>query len=288
MRARARAWLRAECDAWFERFPQATPAEQFHVARQVRKWLADSDLAGVRDEALARLAAEEQRAWQKLWADVAGMAARDPDVTIEQARDQAARRQWAAAAASYAQAFRLRPTDDGEPWFEYAAVQLLSGQRDAYRRTCAEMMMRARVPEMRSYHIARACTLAPDAVPDLAPVKKVSDRELRASATAFWSLTERGALQYRDGRYQEAPLLLEESLRVEPEPGAAVLNWLWLSLACQKLGQDDEARRWRDQAGDWLARQGTELPADARARGLHLHNWLEAHVLRREVAEVLR
>jgi hypothetical protein len=61
-----------------------------------------------------------------------------------------------------------------------------------------------------------------------------------------------------------------------------------LSLACQKLGQDDEARRWRDQAGDWLARQGTELPADARARGLHLHNWLEAHVLRREVAEVLR
>jgi hypothetical protein len=95
-------------------------------------------------------------------------------------------------------------------------------------------------------------------------------------------------LHCRAGRYREAPPLLEKSLRAEPKPGAAVLNWLWLSLACQKLGRGAEARRWLDQTGDWLARQGTELPADARALGLHLHNWLEAHVLRREAAGVIR
>jgi hypothetical protein len=90
------------------------------------------------------------------------------------------------------------------------------------------------------------------------------------------------------GGFQEALLLLERSLRAEPRPGAGILNQLWLSLVCGKLGRGAEARRWLDQASDWLARQGTELPADARASGLHLHNWLEAHVLRREAAEVLR
>jgi serine/threonine-protein kinase len=287
-RARAFAWLRAECNAWADRYERATPVDQLGVARELRRWLSDGDLAGVRDEALAALPEAERRPWQKLWTDVAGLAARDPDVKLEDARAQAARRQWAAATASYAQAFRLRPTNDGEAWFEYAAVQLLSGDRDSYRRTCAEMLQRSQLPGMRSYLVARACTLAPDAVPDLARVNSLSDREIRQSAAAFWSLTEKGALHYRAGRYQEAPPLLEKSLRAEPKPGAAVLNWLWLSLACQKLGRGDEARRWLDQAGDWLARQGTELPADAPARGLHLHNWLEAHVLRREAAEVLR
>jgi tetratricopeptide (TPR) repeat protein len=287
-RARALAWLRAECNAWTGRYERATPVDQLGVARKLREWLSDGDLAGVRDEALAALPEAERRPWQKLWTEIARLAARDPDVKLEGARAQAARRQWAAATASYAQAFRLRPTNDGEAWFEYAAVQLLSGDRDGYRRTCAEMLKRSQLPGMRSYHIARACTLAPGAVPGLAGVQQLSDGELQNNAAAFWSLTEKGALHYRAGRYQEAPPLLEKSLRAEPKPGAAVLNWLWLSLACQKLGRGDEARRWLDQAGDWLARQGTELPADAPARGLHLHNSLEAHVLRREAAEVLR
>src|SRR5262249_59577267 len=98
------------------------------------------------------------------------------------------------------------------------------------------MLKRSPLPGMRSYHVARACTLAADAVPNLARVNSLSDREIRQSAAAFWSLTEKGALHYRAGRYQEALPVLEKSLRAEPKPGAAVLNWLWLSLACQKLG----------------------------------------------------
>ncbi len=180
--------------------------------------------------------------------------------------------------------------DDGEVWFEYAAVQLLSGDRNGYRQTCAEMLKRCQLqlPEMRPYHVARSCTLAPEAVPDLARVKQLSDGELMNKAAAFWSLTEQGALYYRAGRYLEAPSLLEQSLRAEPKPGAAVLNWLWLSLACRKLGRSDEARRWIDEADNWLAHCGTELPAGANAIGLHLHNWLEAHVLRRELASIIR
>ena len=42
------------------------------VRQTLRNWQKDSDLAGVRDKAaLARLPAEEQKAFAQLWADVA-------------------------------------------------------------------------------------------------------------------------------------------------------------------------------------------------------------------------
>ena len=66
-----------------------------------------------------------------------------------------------------------------------------------------------------------------------------------------------------------------------------MLNWLWLALAHQRLGKTEEARRWLDKAQAWLDQYGDGMPARAEAEfGLHLHNWLEAHVLLRE-AEAL-
>jgi hypothetical protein len=66
-----------------------------------------------------------------------------------------------------------------------------------------------------------------------------------------------------------------------------VLNWLWLALSSQRLGKTEEARRWLDKAQAWLDQYGDGMPARAEEElGLHFHNWLEAHVLRRE-AEAL-
>jgi len=65
-------------------------------------------------------------------------------------------------------------------------------------------------------------------------------------------------------------------------PGRAVLNWLWLALAYQKLGNSNEARPWLDKAANWLDQQGGRMPVETRDMGSHLHNWLEAHVLRQE------
>jgi hypothetical protein len=80
--------------------------------------------------------------------------------------------------------------------------------------------------------------------------------------------------------------LFEQSLRADPLSGRAVLNWLWLALAEQRQGRIEAARRWRDKAQAWLDRYGEGMPPRAEELGLHLHNWLEAHVLRRE-AEAL-
>ena len=139
----------------------------------------------------------------------------------------------------------------------------------------------------RAYHVARASTLAPDAVADMSLLVRLAEKELQASAKQSWSLTEQGALTYRAGRFQQAVLLFEQSLQADPKPGRAVLNWLWLALSDQRLGKADEARRWLEKAQVWLDQYSDGMPARAEEEsGLHLHNWLEAHVLRRE-AEAL-
>ena len=137
--------------------------------------------------------------------------------------------------------------------------------------------------------MARACTLAPDAVAEASLPGRLAESELKASGRQFWSLTEQGALHYRAGRFPEAVALFEESLRADPKPGKAVLNWLWLALAQHRLGRTEEARRWLDRAAAWLDQYRDGMPDRAEGDlGLHLHNWLEAQVLRREAEALIR
>jgi tetratricopeptide (TPR) repeat protein len=96
-------------------------------------------------------------------------------------------------------------------------------------------------------------------------------------------------LHYRAGRFQEATALFEQSLRANAKPGQAVLNWLWLALAQQRLGKTEEARRWLGKATVWLDQYNDGMPALAEEElGLHLHNWLEAHVLRHDAEARIR
>jgi tetratricopeptide (TPR) repeat protein len=148
--------------------------------------------------------------------------------------------------------------------------------------------------DLRAYHVARAYTLAPGSAADtvrtarLVKKKLTEELERTAQAREFWALTEQGALHYRAGRFKQAVQLFQQSLRADPKPGRAVLNWLWLALAHQRLGRAEEARRWLDKAKGWLDQYGDRMPSRAEDElGLHLHNWLEAHVLGREAKALL-
>jgi hypothetical protein len=80
-RRQARDWLRAELDSW-GRLVEKEPGNPWLVARDLRDWLEDPHLAGVRGpDALARLPEAERQAWQKLWADVADTRARAEGTT---------------------------------------------------------------------------------------------------------------------------------------------------------------------------------------------------------------
>jgi serine/threonine protein kinase/Tfp pilus assembly protein PilF len=284
LRRQALAWLRADLAAW-TRLQQGAKASGWPQ----RIWRTDAALASVRDRApLEKLPQEERTQWRRLWADVAALPIASPR-DLEQARAHAARREWRQAADCYAQTVRFGPGDEGHFWLEYAAVLLLCGDRPGYAKACARMVERCgKTPDVRAYHVARACTLAPDSVADGALPGRLAQKELAASAGEFWSLTERGALHYRAGRFHEAVPLFEQSLRADAKAGRAVLNWLWLALAHHRLGQADEARRWLGRAQAWLDQYGGGMPGGAEEElGLHLHNWLEAHVLRREAEALL-
>jgi serine/threonine-protein kinase len=283
LRRQALAWLRADL-ALRTRLVN----EGKGVVSSLADWQSESDLTSVRDPVeLAKLPEAEREPWQRIWADVAAMRAADP---LVRGRAHAARRQWAEAAACYAQALKGGPTHDGEFWFEYASLLLLSGDRPGYVKTCADMTEKCgKDGGPRAYLVARACTLAPDAVADPSLPGLLAEKELKNSAREFWSLTEQGALAYRAGRFQEAVPLFEQSLKADTTPGRAVLNWLWLALAQQRLGQPEEARRWLSKAQAWLDQYRDGMPASAEAEvGLHLHNWLEAHALRREAEALIQ
>ena len=157
------------------------------------------------------------------------------------------------AVEGYARNLTRAPTKSGDFWFEYAALSLLSGDLQAYGRTCARMIEQwGKTGGPRSYLVARTCTLAPDAVADASLPGRLAEKVLKDSAQEFWSLTEQGALAYRAGRFQQAAPFFKQSLQADPRPGRAILNWLWLALANQRLGKGEEARRWLNKARAWL------------------------------------
>ena len=236
-RRHALAWLRADLEFTTKLIRDGKLPPQSVANLQIYP-----TLASVRDPAaLAKLPDSEREEWQRYWMEVAAALGNDP-VTL--GRAHAARREWAQAADYYARGLKRGPTDDGQFWFEYAALLLLSGDRPGYEKACAQMVDRCgKAKGLRSYHVARACTLAPDAVADMSLPGRLAEKELKGSRE-FWSLTEQGALAYRAGRFKDAMPLFEQSVQDNRKPGAAVVNYLWLALARQRLGKIEEARRF--------------------------------------------
>jgi tetratricopeptide (TPR) repeat protein len=178
-RRQALVWLRADLDLRTRQLNEGKG-----VGGSLAAWQTDSDLASVRDPAeLAKLPAAERTQWQRLWAQVAVLLAADP---LEQGRAHAARRDWEKAADGYARALKCGPTDDGHFWFEYAALLLLSGDRSGYAKACANMTKAlGKAGGPRSYHVARACTLAPDAVAEASLPGRLAEKELQDWAREF-------------------------------------------------------------------------------------------------------
>jgi serine/threonine-protein kinase len=290
LRKKALDWLTAEYNAWSERRRLGKPQDRWVAVKAVGAWQVDEDLAGVRDEqALTRLSADERQDWQALWAKVASLAESDPAALFAKARAHVARAEWAKAAGYYASGIELEPKDDGDLWFEYAASQLLAGDRPGYRKTCAHMLTRCQpTGPIARYLVARACTLAPDWTDEPMRPLPVSPGELDRNKGDSWAVTTQAALYYRTKMPKEAARYAENSLVADGRPGPAVLNWLWLALAHQEMGSPNEARRWLDKAADWLDQQDGRVPLVTLATGMRLHNWLEAHVLRQEAEARLR
>jgi tetratricopeptide (TPR) repeat protein len=74
LRRTARDWLQAELGAVRKKLDEGRALVVMQAERRLTHWQQDTDLAGVRDsEKLDGLPEAERKAWQALWADVAGL-----------------------------------------------------------------------------------------------------------------------------------------------------------------------------------------------------------------------
>jgi serine/threonine-protein kinase len=288
LRKTAHDWLTAEHKAFAERHRLGKRGDRTIVATSVRSWLKSSDLTCVRDEpALDKLPAEEKRAWQALWKKIAELAARDPVAMIERAQAHVVHREWKQAARCYAEAMELEKTDDTDIWFEYAATHLLAEDIAGYRRACEHMLAHCQPKgPMRPYLVARAWTLTPVSEIEMKHLH-VAESEVNRNQAEFLAATQLGAMMFRKDDTKFAARTLESGLVSEGRPGRAVLSWLWLAMCHHKTASPNEARRWLAKSTDWLDQQGGRMPLDPNTTGANRHNWLEAHVLRREVEALL-
>jgi eukaryotic-like serine/threonine-protein kinase len=197
------------------------------------------------------------------------------------ARELASRGEWQRAWSAY-EAMLPDGLGDAEFWFEAAALSLIVGRHDAFLQTREAVLTPGRPAPLRAFLVARAVTLIPAPVEQLAAATALSEADLAGNGPQFWALRQRGALLSRAGNHHDAIPLFEQSIAAQPSPGRAVLGWLWLAITCHRAGMPAEAARWHAMATAWLNARPDGMPEDAEAAGLHLHDWLEARVLRRE------
>jgi tetratricopeptide (TPR) repeat protein len=149
---------------------------------------------------------------------------------------------------------------DIDPCSRHALMLLRSGDLDAHRRACAEMLQRFSSLVYRpaeKHALAWACVRAPGAVTDLTGVIELARNAVmppRASKqrTRTWEqLTTLGTALYRAERYKEAAEQLEQAVKAHGSGGAPE-SLLVLAMTRQRLGSAGAARQARDQAVRWI------------------------------------
>jgi tetratricopeptide (TPR) repeat protein len=254
-------------------------------------------LARTHEEAQSQIVMLKQRALMyedggqadKALADIARILELDPkdkEQWLWQGRIYAASTQWAPASASYAKGAESATDERGSVGLEEACLSLLNSDQAGYRRACSQLLNAYdRTPRPRAFFVARAFAMAPQSPEAVRRAEDAGAAELKNNQR-FWALTASAGLHYRAGRYQEASELLHQCLKNNPAWDGKVLNWLWLALTNHQMGKKADAREWLDKATQWLDKCSKRIPLATEGIPLHLHDWLEAHVLRRE-AEAL-
>jgi hypothetical protein len=76
LRRQALTWLRADLAQHASTVEKGAPEARANVQRKLQHWQDDTDFAGVRGEALAKLPEAERQTWQQLWDEVEALRQR--------------------------------------------------------------------------------------------------------------------------------------------------------------------------------------------------------------------
>ncbi|HKB39649.1 MAG TPA: tetratricopeptide repeat protein, partial [Gemmataceae bacterium] len=242
------------------------------LAAEPKSWKLHFD----RGRALARLGRDEEAI--TAWSRAADLGA-DWHAVWESRGDAHARRgRWEKAAADLARAMELG-AERAPVGHRLALAYLAAGQRDPYRRLCANLLRR---PGGILYpgHANRDAwpfVLAPNAVTDFAPVLELAGRPVGNGHRSYHELLTLGTVLYRAGRFKEAAQRLQEAVQAHGKEGTPPAR-LFLAMASYRLGDRAAAGRWLDRAASAIAEEEREE--------LAWHQRLELRLLRQE-AEAL-
>ncbi len=185
--------------------------------------------------------------------------------------------EWGSTVDEFSKAIELDAS--AVVWYQRALARLGAGDVAGYRNDCRRMLAHFAGSEepVTIYWVAWTCTLAPDAVPDLS--KAVTLAFKAAESKPDWAASILGATLYRAGQVEEA---IEYLSKVDRR-GTYV--WYFLAMAHQRLGHQEEARKWFDKAIERTEKKAREHHDDP--GGTMLWNQrLTAELLRLEAAEL--
>jgi serine/threonine protein kinase/WD40 repeat protein/tetratricopeptide (TPR) repeat protein len=202
--------------------------------------------------------------WDEAYADSRMAVALQPDHA--EARYQlglfTALLKWKGAFTDYV---RVVVSVPARAHYVHALARLGSGDRDGYRRVCAEALERfGRTENVEAAnYVAWTCVLGPEAVHDLEQAVRLAAQALDADPQDAYAVTL-GAAHFRAGRFREAIRRLEQAGNAKEDdptqvtPYSPAYRWLFLAMAHQRLGHAAEARRWLDKASRWMKRQAQD------------------------------
>jgi tetratricopeptide (TPR) repeat protein len=129
---------------------------------------------------------------------------------------------------------------------ETGSLMAVRGDREGYRRECAEALRKADVQNTSpvvANNAAWVCVVGQDALKDYSvPVRLAEQAVAKAERPEdrFLYLNTLGVALYRAGQDRDAVARLTEAEKIHSDP----FNWPVLALAYHRLGQEEAASRW--------------------------------------------
>jgi tetratricopeptide (TPR) repeat protein len=174
-----------------------------------------------------------------------------------------------------------------------ALLHVRQGEIEEYRNVCIAMLQRFGSNEdARVVHwIPWTCVLAPDALTDFARPVQLAEEVVKKNPGDPSYLDTLGGVLYRAGRLEEAIQRLTEAERLVAEPdgtakSSPAYTWLFLAMAHQRTGQNEEAKKWFNKAVDYT----DKVLAEEKQPGASPLSWnrrLTLELLRTEAAKLL-
>jgi tetratricopeptide (TPR) repeat protein len=158
-------------------------------------------------------------------------------------------------------------------------ARLERGDRTGYTAACETLVHRfgKTGKPAAANEVAWACSIGPDALPDLKPAVELARRAVQANPKDYDAQNTLGAILYRAGQHEEAVRELNQAIKLN-RTGGTGWDFIFLALAQHRLGRPDEARTWLDKAVRGAAWEKT----------LNETQRLELHLLRREAEALLK